>query len=61
VVVIGQAMTDKLLEGVDPIGKEVRIGGIPYRIIGTVEKQGTCSGFRSTSSRSSPSPPRAAA
>jgi putative ABC transport system permease protein len=45
VVVIGQAMTDKLLEGVDPIGKEVRIGGIPYRIIGTVEKQGTLFGL----------------
>ena len=45
VVVIGQAMTDKLLEGLDPIGKEVRIGGIPYRIIGTVEKQGTLFGL----------------
>jgi len=45
VVVIGQAMSDKLLAGIDPIGKELRIGGIPYRIIGTVEKQGTLFGL----------------
>jgi putative ABC transport system permease protein len=45
VVVIGQVLSDKLLEGVDPIGKEVRIGGIPYRIIGLVEKQGTLFGL----------------
>jgi putative ABC transport system permease protein len=45
VVVIGQVLSDKLLEGVDPIGKEVRIGGIPYRIIGIVEKQGTLFGL----------------
>jgi putative ABC transport system permease protein len=43
--VIGQVLSDKLLEGVDPIGKEVRIGGIPYRIIGLVEKQGTLFGL----------------
>ena len=45
VVVIGQVLAEKLLAGVDPIGKEVRIGGIPYRIIGLVEKQGTLFGL----------------
>jgi putative ABC transport system permease protein len=45
VVVIGQVVAEKLLAGVDPIGKEVRIGGIPYRIVGLVDKQGTLFGL----------------
>ena len=36
---------DKLLQGVDPLGKEVRIGGLPYRVIGVVAKQGTLFGI----------------
>jgi putative ABC transport system permease protein len=45
VVVIGQEMATKLLAGVDPVGKVVRIAGIPYRVIGVVAKQGTLFGI----------------
>ncbi len=45
VVVIGQVLADKLFDGVDPLGKSVTIGGIPYRIIGLIEKQGTLFGL----------------
>jgi putative ABC transport system permease protein len=45
VVVIGHEVADKLLEGVDPVGKVVRMGGLPYRIIGVVAKQGTLFGL----------------
>jgi putative ABC transport system permease protein len=45
VVVIGQEVVDAFFTGLDPIGREVRIGGIPYRVIGTIEKQGTVLGF----------------
>ena len=45
VLVIGYELADKLLPGVDPIGKTVQIGGLPYRIIGVVAKQGTLFGI----------------
>jgi len=45
VMVIGTLIAEKLFPGVDPIGKEVAIGGIPYRIIGTVVPQGTMFGM----------------
>jgi putative ABC transport system permease protein len=45
VLVIGQELADKLLAGLDPIGKEVQIAGLPYRVIGVVEKQGTLFGL----------------
>jgi putative ABC transport system permease protein len=45
VVVIGQELADKLLKGVDPIGKQVVIGGLPYRVIGVVAKQGNLFGI----------------
>ncbi|HEX2249801.1 MAG TPA: ABC transporter permease [Gemmatimonadales bacterium] len=45
VLVIGSELADKLLAGVDPINKQVVIGGIPYRVIGVVEKQGTLFGL----------------
>jgi len=40
VLVLGYDLADKLFEGQDPIGREVKIFDIPYRIIGVVEKQG---------------------
>jgi putative ABC transport system permease protein len=43
--VIGDEVARRLLPGVDPIGKEVRIGGLPYRIIGVVAPQGTLFGL----------------
>jgi putative ABC transport system permease protein len=45
VLVIGSEVAEKLLPGVDPLGKEVQIGGLPYRIIGVVARQGTLFGL----------------
>ena len=45
VLVIGQEVAEKLLAGVDPLGKQVQIAGLPYRIIGVVAKQGTLFGL----------------
>jgi putative ABC transport system permease protein len=39
VVVIGFDVADRLYAGVDPIGKEIRIAGLPYRIIGVLAQQ----------------------
>ena len=45
VVVVGYELADKLLPGLDPVGKTVQIGGLPYRIIGVVARQGTMFGL----------------
>jgi len=45
VLVVGSELADKLIPGLDPIGKAVQIGGLPYRIIGVVAKQGTLFGI----------------
>ena len=45
VVVLGDLVAEKLFEGTDPIGKDVAISGLPYRVIGVVEKQGTIFGI----------------
>lgn len=45
VVVLGDLVAEKLYPGVDPVGKEVTISGLPYRIIGVVAKQGTLFGL----------------
>jgi putative ABC transport system permease protein len=45
VLVIGHELAERLLPGVDPVGKDVRIGGLPYRIIGVVAEQGTLFGL----------------
>ncbi len=45
VVVLGNDVAKKLLEGLDPIGKEVTIGGLPYRVIGVVAPQGSLFGL----------------
>ena len=45
VLVIGHELAEKLLPGLDPLGKELHIGGIPYRVIGVVAKQGTLFGI----------------
>jgi len=44
VVVIGTDIVDNLLPGVDPIGKEIRIDGWIYRIIGVGKKKGSTLG-----------------
>lgn len=45
VLVIGNLLAERLFEGHDPVGKEVFIRGIPYRVIGVVEPQGTLFGL----------------
>ena len=45
VLVLGHELADKLFEGQDPIGREVKVFDIPYRVIGVVEKQGTLLGL----------------
>jgi putative ABC transport system permease protein len=45
VLVIGSELAEKLLPRIDPLGKVVHIGGLPYRIIGVVTKQGTLFGL----------------
>ncbi len=45
VLVLGHDLADKLFEGQDPIGSEVKIFDLPYRVIGVVEKQGNLFGL----------------
>ncbi len=45
VLVLGHDLAEKLFEGQDPIGREVKIFEIPYRVIGVVEKQGNLFGL----------------
>jgi putative ABC transport system permease protein len=45
VLVLGYDLADKLFEGQDPIGREVKIFDLPYRVIGVVEKQGNLFGL----------------
>jgi len=45
VVVLGHELAEKLFESQDPIGREVKIFGLPYRVIGVVEKQGNLFGM----------------
>jgi putative ABC transport system permease protein len=40
VALIGAGIEENLLKGADPIGKEIRVDGVPYTIIGLGEKQG---------------------
>jgi putative ABC transport system permease protein len=45
VLVLGHDLADKLFDGKDPLGREVKIFQIPYRVIGIVEKQGNLFGL----------------
>jgi len=45
VVIIGTEVASHFFRGLDPIGRELRIGGTPYAIIGLLEKQGNVFGF----------------
>jgi putative ABC transport system permease protein len=45
VVVIGTEVAEHFFRGLDPIGRELRIGGIPYTVVGLLEKQGNVFGF----------------
>ena len=45
VLVLGHELADKLFEDEDPIGREVKLFQLPYRVIGVVEKQGNLFGL----------------
>ncbi|HMS01748.1 MAG TPA: ABC transporter permease [Gemmatimonadaceae bacterium] len=45
VVVIGPDVVDRLFPALDPIGRELRINGIPYNVIGIAESQGSAFGM----------------
>jgi len=38
-VVLGKGITDLLFPRVDPVGKSIRIGGLPYTVIGVFEEE----------------------
>jgi putative ABC transport system permease protein len=40
VCVVGQTVADKLFGNLDPVGRTIRIGRYPYRIIGVLEAKG---------------------
>ncbi len=45
VIVIGVEVADYYWPGLDPIGRELRIAGLPYSVIGVIEAQGSVFGF----------------
>jgi putative ABC transport system permease protein len=45
VVVLGRDVADRLFEAVNPIDREVRIQGFPYRVVGVLERQGSLFGM----------------
>ncbi|MBS1813791.1 MAG: ABC transporter permease [Acidobacteria bacterium] len=40
VAIIGSDIEENAMKGEDPIGKEIRVNGVPYTVIGVAEKQG---------------------
>ena len=44
VIVIGDEVAKFFFQGLNPIGRELRIGGIPYQVIGVIEHQGNLFG-----------------
>jgi putative ABC transport system permease protein len=40
VAIIGSDIEENLLKFADPVGKEIRVDGVPYTVIGLAEKQG---------------------
>ena len=45
VVVLGHDLAEKLFVNLSPLGRSVRIHGIPYQVIGIVERQGNLFGM----------------
>ncbi|HEV7991968.1 MAG TPA: ABC transporter permease [Gemmatimonadaceae bacterium] len=44
VVIVGDGVANYYFEGLNPIGRELRIGGMPYTVIGVIEHQGSLFG-----------------
>ncbi len=45
VVVIGSEVASYYFDGLDPLGRQLRVGGQPYTVIGVIEEQGSVFGF----------------
>ncbi len=45
VVVIGPDLAERAFPGVEALGRELKVSGIPYRVIGIVESQGSALGI----------------
>ncbi len=45
VVVIGTEVAEHFFQGLDPLGRELRIAGAPYTVVGVLEEQGSVFGF----------------
>jgi putative ABC transport system permease protein len=45
VIILGAEAADKLFGPLDPLGRIVRIEGVPFRVIGVLSKQGTLFGM----------------
>jgi len=45
VVIIGDEVAKYFFVGLNPVGRELRIGGIPYQVIGVIEHQGNLFGI----------------
>jgi putative ABC transport system permease protein len=44
-VIIGPDAAERLFPGVDPLGRELKMGGVPYRVVGIGESQGKVFGM----------------
>src|SRR4026209_89026 len=40
VIVIGQTLADSLYQGTDPIGQDIRVMNLPFRVVGVMAKKG---------------------
>jgi putative ABC transport system permease protein len=45
VIVIGKETADTYFPNIDPLGRELRLEGLPFRVIGVLEKQGSTFGM----------------
>ena len=45
VVVIGVEVAEHFFPGLDPQGRQLRVAGVPFTVIGVIEKQGSVFGF----------------
>ena len=45
-VVLGATVTQKLFGSASPVGEQIRIRGVPFKVIGTMEKRGQSGGWR---------------
>ncbi len=45
VVIIGPDIVKRLFPGLSPLGRELRLGGLPYTVVGVLETQGSAFGL----------------